>query len=188
MDRRQDQNFGQDDFVSGPGVYEPDYPRPFDLDAGRIRMGSEPEGYYGSGVNYTRRQSSWDTRRTSKDHPKEESFIDSVKSFFGIGPKGYKRSDERIHEDVCETLARHPEIDASDIEVNVSEGMVTLEGQVDSRRVKRLAEDVLDHISGVKDVHNFLKVRGPEVSIPINPSPTTGVRKGKSPSRSSLRM
>ena len=40
----------------------------------------------------------------------------------GRGPKGDRCSDERIEEDINEQLARHPEIDASEIEVKVKNG------------------------------------------------------------------
>ena len=79
-------------------------------------------------------------------------------SHAGRGPKGYQRSDERIREDVCEMLARHHEIDASEIEVEVSQGIVTLRGSVDERRTKRIAEDVLETLPGVKDIRNELSV------------------------------
>ncbi len=77
----------------------------------------------------------------------------------GRGPRGYKRSDDRIEEDVNEALTRHSMIDASDIEVKVEDREVTLKGQVGSRQEKRMAEDVAEDVSGVKDVHNELKVR-----------------------------
>jgi osmotically-inducible protein OsmY len=89
----------------------------------------------------------------------EESFGDKVKNFFGIGPKGYKRSDDRIREDISERLEDHPNIDASNIEVSVDQGVVTLSGTVDDRRGKRLAEDVTEDIRGVKDVHNQIRVQ-----------------------------
>jgi hypothetical protein len=76
----------------------------------------------------------------------------------GKGPKGYRRSDERIREDVGDVLERHPDIDASDIELQVSEGVVTLSGMVEDRRTKRLAEDVVDTVAGVKDVFNQLRI------------------------------
>lgn len=76
----------------------------------------------------------------------------------GRGPKGYRRSDERILEDINERLTQHDRIDASDIEVRVEEGDVTLSGQVDSRTAKRLAEDVAYGVSGVIDVQNNLRV------------------------------
>ena len=36
--------------------------------------------------------------------------------FFGRGPKGYRRSDERIKEEISDRLMTHPDIDASDID------------------------------------------------------------------------
>lgn len=76
----------------------------------------------------------------------------------GRGPKGYMRSDARIHEDVCDRLTEHPSIDASDIEVSVTEGDVTLTGRVDSRAVKHLSEVMVETVAGVKEVHNQLRV------------------------------
>jgi osmotically-inducible protein OsmY len=75
----------------------------------------------------------------------------------GRGPKGYKRSDDRIREDVCERLADHPLLDASEIEVKLQGGEVTLSGTVESRQAKRLAEDLVEQVSGVKEVHNQLR-------------------------------
>jgi hypothetical protein len=81
-----------------------------------------------------------------------------VGRFVGRGPKGYRRSDDRIQEEVNEELTRHPEIDASEIEVQVENGEVTLTGKVEDRQQKRLAEDLAERCSGVNDVHNQLKV------------------------------
>jgi hypothetical protein len=77
----------------------------------------------------------------------------------GRGPKGWKRSDERIQEDVNEALARHPDLDASSIEVRVVNAEVTLTGVVEDRSDKRLAEDIAEEVFGVEDVHNELKIR-----------------------------
>ncbi len=77
----------------------------------------------------------------------------------GKGPKNYSRSDERIKEDVCDNLAEHPMIDASEIDVTVSRGEVTLDGTVDSRQEKRAAEDCVERISGIKHVQNNLRVQ-----------------------------
>ena len=79
-------------------------------------------------------------------------------SFRGRGPKNYRRSDERLRELVSERLEDHEAIDASDMEVTVSDGVVTLTGTVDSRRTKRLAEDVALITPGVLDVHNALTI------------------------------
>jgi osmotically-inducible protein OsmY len=77
----------------------------------------------------------------------------------GRGPRGYTRSDERIREDVSDRLTDNPILDASEIEVMVSDGEVTLSGSVDSRYSKRLAEDLADEVSGVKHTQNNLRVR-----------------------------
>ena len=49
-------------------------------------------------------------------------------------------------------------LDASDIEVDVKQGEVRLCGSVMSRDQKRRAEDVVERISGVRDVTNQLRV------------------------------
>lgn len=76
----------------------------------------------------------------------------------GRGPRGYQRSDERIREDVCDALCEDGYIDASDIEVTVVNGEVTLVGVVRERPEKRRAEDAVEQISGVREIHNQLRV------------------------------
>ena len=78
--------------------------------------------------------------------------------FRGRGPRGYERPSERIREDVCESLTDSPEVDASDIEVEVDGGIVTLRGSVADRRQKRLAEDLAESARGVRDVRNQLEL------------------------------
>ena len=78
--------------------------------------------------------------------------------FAGRGPKGYTRSDERIREDINERLTDHPDIDASEIEVQVQNGEVVLRGTVDERHTKHLAEDLASRVFGVKDVRNEIRV------------------------------
>lgn len=77
----------------------------------------------------------------------------------GKGPKGYVRSDERIREDVCDCLTDDPHLDATSVEVKVKNGEVTLSGTVDSRDAKRHAEELIERVSGVKDVQNSLRVQ-----------------------------
>lgn len=84
---------------------------------------------------------------------------DEAMDYRGRGPKNYRRSDERIKEDVNDRLTDHPQLDASDIDVNVSEREVTLTGSVNSRYAKRLAEDIVESVSGVTDVQNNIRVR-----------------------------
>lgn len=77
----------------------------------------------------------------------------------GRGPRNYARSDARIAEDVNDALTDDPELDASGIEVTVTDREVTLSGTVDSRFAKRRAEDCADRVSGVDHVQNNLRVR-----------------------------
>ena len=81
------------------------------------------------------------------------------KGYRGVGPRGYRRPAERIYEDVNERLMADSYIDATEIEVAVAEGIVTLSGTVENRAEKRLAEDCVDAVPGVRDVTNNLRIR-----------------------------
>ena len=78
--------------------------------------------------------------------------------FAGLGPRGYHRSDARIYEDVCDRLTQHGAVDATDIEVKVAEGEVTLSGTVATRVQKHVAESVAESVPGVLEVANALRV------------------------------
>jgi osmotically-inducible protein OsmY len=126
------------------------------------------------GYDYRQRQSrgsqerSWWDRVTDEiaswfgDHDAERrrqmDEASEGKTYRGKGPKGYRRSDERIREDVNDRLTDYDFLDASDIEVAVSQCVVSLDGSVDSRWAKRIAEDIAETVSGVSDVQNNLRV------------------------------
>jgi hypothetical protein len=76
----------------------------------------------------------------------------------GKGPKGWHRSDERIREDVLERLTRHGDVDATELEVAVENGEVTLSGTVADRPQKRAAERCAERVDGVVDVHNRIRL------------------------------
>ncbi len=88
----------------------------------------------------------------------------------GKGPKGYARSDERIREDVCDRLTDDPSLDASNIEVKVTDGEVTLSGTVDSRSARRHAEDLSEDVSGTRHVRNNLRVQEAQPDIDVGPT------------------
>jgi osmotically-inducible protein OsmY len=90
----------------------------------------------------------------------------------GKGPRGYQRSDDRICEEICDLLTRDPGIDASAVDVAVTNGEVTLSGNVDSRYEKRASEDVADSVQGVRHVHNELRVNN---GRPRNEEPAEAV-------------
>jgi hypothetical protein len=88
----------------------------------------------------------------------------------GRGPRNYRRSDLRITEDINDRLLLHDEIDASDIEVQVNGGIATLNGSVQSRFEKRLAELVCESVAGVIDVDNRLKIGKPDQHLKASES------------------
>jgi hypothetical protein len=86
-------------------------------------------------------------------------------SFRGRGPKNWRRSDERIRDEVAERLTEHHDVDASDMEIEVKDGEVTLTGHVATRLQKRIAEEIALHCSGVHDVQNRLSVKDRAIHI-----------------------
>ena len=100
---------------------------------------------------------------------------------WGKGPKGYKRSDERTREDVCDAIAFQGHIDATEVEVKVENGVVTLRGTVALREHKRALERLVERCRGAREVHNELHLAG----APAMPSTTstTGASTGNQKSR-----
>ncbi len=76
----------------------------------------------------------------------------------GKGPKDYKRSEDRIREDVCDRLSDDDMLDATNINVQIQGNEVILTGTVENREQKRRAEDLVERISGVNNVENRIRV------------------------------
>jgi osmotically-inducible protein OsmY len=76
----------------------------------------------------------------------------------GPAPQFHRRSDDKIREEIWELLTNHADLDATEVELLVESGEVTLSGTVDSRDAKWLAEDLVNSVSGVREVNNRLKV------------------------------
>lgn len=103
--------------------------------------------------NQHRAADPWDTA--------EEPVAEPIGPYADLGPRGYQRSDARIREEVAERLKRHGDLDASDIDIWVNDGEVTLDGTVEDREQKVIAELLTERVSGVKDVRNQLRVALP---------------------------
>lgn len=118
------------------------------------------------GAGETRDRSWWDRTRDEvsswfgDDDAQRRRRVDDQASggYRGRGPKGYHRSEQRIREDVCDRLSEDDWLDASDIDVKVQGEEVILTGSVHSREDKRRAEDLIEVISGVRNVENRLRV------------------------------
>lgn len=76
----------------------------------------------------------------------------------GTGAQFHRRTDDKIREEIWELLTNHADLDASEVELHVEAGEVTLSGTVDSRDARWLAEDLVSSVSGVREVNNRLKV------------------------------
>ena len=113
---------------------------------GQRRMG-ESRGYYED-----------DRGLTHQFSHREANYGGRGMNYAGRGPKNYRRSDERIREEICDRLTDDWRVDATDMDITVDNGQVTLSGSVHSRDEKRKAEDIVESIPGVHDVHNNLRV------------------------------
>jgi len=141
-------------------------------DMGREWRGQGYRGYEGSyggayGGDWDQERGWWDRTRDEMrswmgdDEAERRRRMDDMRqrSHYGRGPRGFTRTDDRIREDVCERLTYDWSVDASDMEVNVSKGEVTLTGSVESRHSKRRAEDLVEDVPGVRHVQNNLRVK-----------------------------
>lgn len=73
-----------------------------------------------------------------------------------------KKSDKDLRMHVLDELDWEPSIDAGEVGVAMSEGVVTLTGTVTSYAQKRAAERAVLRVEGVKGVANDIKVEIPE--------------------------
>jgi len=69
-----------------------------------------------------------------------------------------RRPDAQLAQELQEILSKDPELDSTEIEVEVEGGAVTLRGVVDSSDARLLAEELVESVTGVREVHNNLKV------------------------------
>ncbi|WP_368563851.1 BON domain-containing protein [Pseudoxanthomonas sp. UTMC 1351] len=152
---------------------------------GQTRSDEMPMGMGSATGNYGR--SGYGTEYQNRGERFGQGSYSTQGRYQGRGPRNYTRSDERITEELNERLTDDADIDAGDITVRVSNGMVTLEGTVEDRWMKHRAEDIADSCSGVKDVTNSIRVvsrneRGSEYAGSLGgtseASDTSGTGKG----------
>jgi osmotically-inducible protein OsmY len=173
-------NYGDQDAIQGPNRQGRDWQAEQREDFGdhRGNRGGQQSGQrsggddFGFGQTYGERygQRGGSSYRTSMDNGTfwpsqgsgdrtggESGQRSGGESFRGHGPKGYKRSDDRLKEMICEKLMDDESIDARDITVEVKDGEVTLSGTVANRQLKYQAEDLIERC-GVDDVTNNLRI------------------------------
>jgi hypothetical protein len=97
------------------------------------------------------------TRTLQQTLPSQTSHRGNV----GRGPKGYRRPDDRIREDVSDQFTDDEWLDASEMTVHVRQGVVMLGGTVPDRQQIRRAECIACSVSGVRSVTNHLRIANP---------------------------
>lgn len=148
---------------------------------GRGDWGRQEWGMSGpqqGGYEHNSGRAGYDRRYEQEDRGFWDRATDEVASWFGDeeaerrrtqdqyrgkGPKNYSRSDDRIREDISDRLTEDWRVDASEIEITVVKGEVTLAGHVTDRMQRRRAEDIADSVSGARHVQNNLRVQEPSV-------------------------
>ena len=152
-DRDTQENFNVDDrySVTGESEYSRESTIPYDEDEVLSERHYNLGGHSSLGQKRLKRRS--DYQEELNHH--------------GKGPRGYTRSDSRIREDVCEALYRSTDVDATEIEVEVSRGEVYLRGFVSTRIEKKRAEEAVEFQAGVTDVHNQLIIQEKGHDVPL---------------------
>jgi osmotically-inducible protein OsmY len=84
--------------------------------------------------------------------------LDHGRIEFRRAPKNYRRSDDRVSEEVAKRLTRAVQLDSTEVTIVVHEGRVILEGTVPQRWMKHAIENVAATVWGVEDVENRVRV------------------------------
>jgi hypothetical protein len=95
-----------------------------------------------------------EVHRSSQDDT--EPATDTVRA-----PRGTHRTDEQILAEIRDLLSHFGQIDASNIHVEVQDGIVFLTGQVSSPDELRAAEGLSRNVLGVLEINNQLKMNSP---------------------------
>jgi osmotically-inducible protein OsmY len=102
---------------------------------------------------------------STKDFEREQRFqspareaVDAHGRYEPRDPSTPERPDVQLEREVRQALERSPELDAKRIELSVDGGVVTLRGSVPDADAKRLAEDLVNGLGGVRRVENIIAV------------------------------
>jgi osmotically-inducible protein OsmY len=68
-------------------------------------------------------------------------------------------SDDLIHDTVLRKLAGDPDVKGGAFEIDVQNGVVTIQGVVEKERFKEKAEKLARKVKGVKSVVNRIQVK-----------------------------
>lgn len=80
-----------------------------------------------------------------------------IRDHRGKGPRNYQRTDERILEDIIDNVSSKG-LDVSDVEIRIDKGEVSLSGSMPGKLSRRVLEDVVEDVAGVRHVENGIRV------------------------------
>lgn len=129
-------------------------PHSMPVETGLDRPAPYPSGGAPAGEASTRGIGPLDPLAARRDH---DFFLRAV-SDTGCGPHGATRSDRRLRKAVCDALTKDSDLDASQIEVSVGNGRVTLSGTLEQRWQKHHAGNLAARCRGVCEVDNRIRV------------------------------
>jgi hypothetical protein len=132
------------------GVTDLPFEDDFDLD--EIKLSPE------KGESYPYHHPSRRTPSRDSDLSRGESGTDWNRGISNFNSGYLKKSDEKLKEKVSEVLLNSLEVDASDIVVNVKDGVVYLEGDIKTKSMMNVAIDLILSIPRVEDVFTRLKI------------------------------
>lgn len=124
------------------------------IDAGRIVAGCR-QGI----VTLTGSVSTWAEKESAAWATERVSGVKAVVDNIAVEvPHMHTRSDQEIAEAVIQALTWHVQVPHSRITVRVEKGIITLEGDVDSRYQRIAAENAVRYLTGVKAVVNLINL------------------------------
>lgn len=95
-------------------------------------------------------------------HSKGHSRLDDLGNSHSLS------SDQIIYESIMRVLRRNSDIDDSQIQVQVRDGLVSLSGSIDSHANKMMIKESISSVPGVKNIINDIQVERSGIS----PEPT----------------
>lgn len=164
---RENRGYEDEDDFGSRGYSREDYPHYRE----RYRRTEYPETYRSAASGYMSEHVGGDSGREDYNQNVGRGNLYGTRyhlpsgPFRGRGPKNYRRSDDRILEEINDKLTDDPFVDATDVSVVVENGEVVLTGNVVDKTQKRRIEDIVGAVPGVTQVEN--RLRRPLLATPF---------------------
>lgn len=95
--------------------------------------------------------------RKEEDIPHRHDALASDEFYAGVESEN-PEEDRRFRKELMKKLRAHPELDVSEVRLNVKGGYVSITGRVNDINAKSTVEAIIANTEGVVDVVNFLQL------------------------------